>query len=931
MNCRRNILCAVLLAVMLLLGGRAEVHAARQTDSLATVIGIVQQEVPSAGRNVFLPVGGCVIQIFFEKEGQLDSLYTISGQDRGRFSFRNLPPQRVLMRLQCLGYEPRSGVYDLGPGENAFYFTMKEASEELSAASVSAETQLMKKLNDTTIFNTQAIRSLPGDGLKDVLGQIPGFSVTDNSVSVDGVKVSRTYVNGILVFGDNPMNAVNALNADEVTQVKVYDEQSAIDKHRGKLNSRKERVLDVITRQNFVSLSRASGAVAGGADGGVRGRYGLAGGANYDAEMLNIEAAVFASNYNNSSGLASGANISDFMETSREPLTSYLRRESLNLYGMKHWKSRTFGNSLSVSYDLSHKYNSSDAVTRTDYFGQGSQPPQASVDSVLSTSSAYEHIFQIDSYLLDTPLKSFSLSLGTIVTHGTTGNYNHDIWRTGDVITKERNETSGDKNLGYRIEGGFVWTNNDIVKWRPQVNLWGSYSRDKADSWTIDTLATSFQKRHLTCDGIGNGITGGVTAGVSNSVINDRKRTLDIRMYGTVSYSYKKDRKLTLDEWEVSIPVMDLANSYDYTYNEVLSSAAVALSYSNRKKIDVSADLSVNDKLLLNDERIPQDSDVRKNYLFPSYSLTVSGPKFRITSSSQNITPSSEQIRNRVSDSNPMVLTAGNSELKQANRFDFGAQYRTGSFYGKKGAPSSASCSIDASVEASPLVNRSFIFTEDTRLDKWDGYLAKAGAMLYTWENTVRPAWHVGTSGKYDTRIFRNKVGLKLNLALSYSQNPMYMGNELVWLGDWHGSSGIILIYNPSRKIDIHSNMTIGYTQSIDDKLTTRSSRIEVRERFSVKWMILPRLRWENTYTFWAYESLRGAGLDNMSHVLNTCLSTALFKDASLELSLSCNDLLNSPADYSTQTNALYMTQIWRKTYGRYVIFCIKYTFRKKK
>lgn len=33
---------------MLLLGGRADVHAARQTDSLATVIGIVQQEIPSA-------------------------------------------------------------------------------------------------------------------------------------------------------------------------------------------------------------------------------------------------------------------------------------------------------------------------------------------------------------------------------------------------------------------------------------------------------------------------------------------------------------------------------------------------------------------------------------------------------------------------------------------------------------------------------------------------------------------------------------------------------------------------------------------------------------------------------------------------------------------------------------------------------------------
>lgn len=78
-----------------------------------------------------------MIQVFFEKDGHLDSLYTVSSQTSGRFSFRNLRPQRVLMRLQCLGYEPRSGVYDLGPGENAFYFTMKESAEELAAASVS--------------------------------------------------------------------------------------------------------------------------------------------------------------------------------------------------------------------------------------------------------------------------------------------------------------------------------------------------------------------------------------------------------------------------------------------------------------------------------------------------------------------------------------------------------------------------------------------------------------------------------------------------------------------------------------------------------------------------------------------------------------------------------------------------------------------------
>ena len=70
-------------------------------DSLATVIGVVQQEHKNV--EVFVPLNGCVIQVFFEKEGKLDSLYTTSAAPNGRFTFKNLLPQRILMRLQCLG------------------------------------------------------------------------------------------------------------------------------------------------------------------------------------------------------------------------------------------------------------------------------------------------------------------------------------------------------------------------------------------------------------------------------------------------------------------------------------------------------------------------------------------------------------------------------------------------------------------------------------------------------------------------------------------------------------------------------------------------------------------------------------------------------------------------------------------------------------
>ena len=111
-------------------------------------------------------------------------------------------------------------MYELSPGDNAFILTMKEKSEKLEESKVVAEIPLMTRLRDTTIFNTQAIKSMSGDGLRDVIEQIPGFSVADNEIYYNGEKVTRTYVNGLLIFGDETMRAVNALKADEVTQVK---------------------------------------------------------------------------------------------------------------------------------------------------------------------------------------------------------------------------------------------------------------------------------------------------------------------------------------------------------------------------------------------------------------------------------------------------------------------------------------------------------------------------------------------------------------------------------------------------------------------------------------------------------------------------------------------------------------------------------------
>ena len=177
-----------------------------------------------------------------------------------------------------------------------FLFSMQEQVEELSGASISAEIPLIRQIQDTTVYNAKAIKTLKDSDLRQLLEMLPGFEVSENAIMVDGRPVNRTYVNGKLVFGDKVTTALDALRADEVSEVKVYDELSDIDKHRGVRNARKNRVLDIVTKDSFISIAKASAAVSGGADQTGQIRYATAGVLEFHSEMFQAEALLDCSN-----------------------------------------------------------------------------------------------------------------------------------------------------------------------------------------------------------------------------------------------------------------------------------------------------------------------------------------------------------------------------------------------------------------------------------------------------------------------------------------------------------------------------------------------------------------------------------------------------------------------------------------------------------
>ena len=920
------------LAVLLLV-----VHCllsfAQSGEENIRIKGVVYQKLSGRAKNVNVGLGGCLVQLFYERDGKLDSLYTVSSTPDGYFSFRNVPQQRVVLKFRCLGYEVKSGVYDLEPGENAILVTMKEQKEELKESVIVDEIPLMKRLRDTTIFNTKAIKSLPGDDLRSVLEQLPGFSVSDNGIYVEGMKVSKTYVNGLLIFGDEAMNAVNSLKADEVTQVKVYDEQTALDKHRGRKNSKKERVLNVITKENFLALTQYGIAAAAGADLSPQFRYQGIAAMAYDSQMTNFNVYCYGSNLPKEDRFAIIPGSFSYFNSlnSCKSLQDYVESERAGVSYTKHWNNRLFGNTLQLRYYFNHKYTRDASRTITEYFETENSPLMRQIDSVFSGNSEMKHYMTASLNLLDTPWKSFYIGASGSFSGRNRFTENLSMQDNVAVQTLSRHENSSFRGRDWDVEGEVRWTNNDPVKWRPEIEMSVDAGRNSSLSWTVDTLKTSFLKRQLSSDAYGNKIKTQLLLSLESNLINDKRHTLDLKLSAKAEYNRDRSRQMSVDEWDVLTPVMDMANSYDYTRNEVIVSGIGAITYSTSKQLNITGNISLHGKGMLNDETIPATFSKRKNFIYPEYEFDMRLPHGQVESHLYGNTPSIEQISNRISDSTPLVLTGGNPDLGQSYNWVVSGQYNKETETTKKGITQFLSINASTTCQFRPIVSNVIYFDKDTVLDRWDGYTARAGARLNTFSNASRPSWNIGFNGRYDVSFKYDIVKLRFNFSSRYAQTSQFNGNTEIWIGDWNSSLNMLCIYKPSTKLHIVAGPTISYLQSDDNAGRNLSSRFVYSGRLSLDWSIVRRLKLSGNYRLSGYDYISGMGKNHFTNTLNLELKALLLKDYSLQVSVQALDLLNSGSVYTPTVTASYMTEKWCPTYGRYFLLNIKYVFRLKK
>ena len=904
-----------------------------QKDSLASINGkIYDGSAETFNYHTFHPN----IQLVTFDGEKADTSYTAADRD-GVFSFRNIRPQKVYLKVFCVGRKTIEGYYELAAGRNAFFFTMEDAPQQIDESKVTAEVPLMKQIADTTIYNAAAVRTMDGESLRAILEQLPGFKVSRNRITVDGEEIKRTYINGVLVFGDNPLTAVGALKADEVTQVRVYDEQNAVDKRRGLKHSKKDRVLDVVTKEPLLRLAEAGVLGEGGADETGQLRYSGAAALAYYSEMLQIVALGGLDNVGNSLSNNNynyfgdvGSNLKGAMKSS----DTYTESEGGNIDIEKYWKDRNYGNKASVNYRYARKYQKSASQVLTDYFANGGNPAMTNSDTSSARAISNMHHAMITFDLKDTPLKSFYGNVLAYVSDGRSSSLTAEKTLTdGSSDILSRHETSRSENRDYNLTGVLRWTNNDAAKVRPSLEINFDIAGNNTLSWTVDTLATSFDRRQLSSDGFGNSIDGNASFNLATTLINDEKRSLALNAGISSGYSHSKTKTLTVDEFEGY--EIDFANTYDNTWNNITNSVDVGIDY-NARNINLMGGVSLQYIIQKDDEHFPAppysaDESTWDRYsadrcyvaVAPSIELGYKSFSFRAGMSPS--IPSLEQTRKRISDTNPFVLTGGNPDLKPS--YDSSVKMlwfkSIAKGYGRINISLTGDCNF------SPIVTKTQYFSENTVLSEWDGYQALAGSMLHTFENASRPAWSADFLFSAMGMMFKRKLTAIIQPEASYSSFPQYYGQELIGVNELQTACHIDLNYRPVKRLRLKVNVTGKYINSLDDSRSLLSERI-VSSALAMATLSFAKYgNFQMSYQFSDFHYLGGIGTDFFTHSLDSEISWSFLK-RSLTVSLKGIDLLNQGRSYTSNVTADASTQTWKPIYGRYFMLGIKYLFRRK-
>ncbi len=909
---------------------------------------------------------GAVVIISFEKRANnlanvaakkaageqaiIDSVYAVIGAS-GSFFLRSVPVGPATLKVSLMGYEKIERNISISPGQNPMEIYLKPEDLTLTQSVVTAKVPPLSIVADTIVMNAAAVKYNKGEMAIDIIEQMPGVEATSTGVTVLGEAVSNVYVDGVLLFGNSPMSALNNLPAEEVVSIKSFQEYANKDpRHKISQNESKERVLDISTKTKANMVINGNVLVGGGFDTDTtyhKFRYTTGATVSMSSEKLQVNASVNANNINSAANRIRGAVFGAAMSGGGSP---DLKSFDVSISATKKWMHKKVKNyvlgQINGSYSYRSSYNVNESRSEQIYFPkEGLYDARKQLSSSRSISESGNHSFSVGATknIPDGSIRlngSFSINDGLSESYSSNYTYQMDPGapaygpRQGTSSSNIRNSDGKSYSVSLNVNKGF-W---NVLR----VGLSASAGQSSSDALTtkIDTTTQTISYKELEI----------TTSNPSRNLSVSPNVRLEISDRQSVDFSYSYRQTYNQTE-QIAYNLLDNRSIDEINTNTMTNdnyTHTMQLGYSNalwKEGPILRANVSYNSVRLAKEEHYPRNGeeiydpyDHAFNSWSPSISIGTEGlmNRWSIRYSSSTSTPSLEQVRPRINNTDLYHVRGGNPNLKQSRSHSINASFSTplGDFESSTMSQSISTISVNASfrLNQNRIASNVIYFAKEGTLADYGypEYVMPATSSFTTYVN-VPDGYSANASVRYDTELKFIRCNLNTNVSMSWDNTPEFINNVLTRTTNYSPNVSLGLRSNFSRNVRFNLNGRGSYIYSIN---TLNNSKDYFTESITAGAEVNNILK--KGYVSGNYTKTFMQGVDQNykginDNILDLSAGLRFGPRNNVDLSVMIHDLFNKTSGFTSSMNNDYISNRWVHNFGRSVMFRLSYSFNTRR
>lgn len=189
-------------------------------------------------------VGGHVF--LYDENGSLVKIET--SDNEGSFVLDKIRPGSYRIKLSFVGFEEKEQAIVLRDDVDLGTIILQFKENIISEVEVYGKVPAVSMSGDTLQFNADAYKTMPDASASDLAEKLPGVVIEDNKVQAQGEDVKEVLVDGRPFFGQNPATTLNALPAEVVEKIQIFDKESDQAEFTGFSTGETTKTMNIITR-----------------------------------------------------------------------------------------------------------------------------------------------------------------------------------------------------------------------------------------------------------------------------------------------------------------------------------------------------------------------------------------------------------------------------------------------------------------------------------------------------------------------------------------------------------------------------------------------------------------------------------------------------------------------------------------------------------